>query len=222
MFGGKLYNDKIPKSVRKPLLSFTGNVCLLIKRELQADDDSLAGNCHANVARYCAKFPASKSSSGWILEDLADLVRKGIWTWAFHSVCLKSGKTLVDITENAFYDSKSESIFWLDERRKPDLIAGTNYNNIVVFENQRIADHIGDAAGQKLNAGEIYWTTRDLKEYRRISEHNGKYRLISKDYPNNIKEFEDTLNIKVVDGAINHADSSVVTPKNFRFDWSIS
>lgn len=222
MFGGKLYSKKIPTTVRKPLLLFTGNECLLIKREMQSGNDSLAGNCHANVARYCEKSPDRRSVSGWILEDNKELVSKGIWTWSFHSVCLRDGNELVDITNNPLYEGKSVSKFWLDEHRQPDLISGTNYNNIVVFESQLAAVAIGNAVGAQLKAGEIYWATRDLTEYRRVSEHNGKYRLISKDYPINIREFEETLNVKIVDGKLKAADSKAIAPKNIKFDWSVS
>ena len=121
MFGGKLYSEKIPKSVRAPLRDFCKDECLLVKRELASAADSLANNCHANVARYCDSFPGTKSVSGWLLQNQKQLLGQGIWVWSFHSVCLRNNNELVDITDSAYYTGKPFSTFWLDKTRTADL-----------------------------------------------------------------------------------------------------
>ena len=220
MLGGKLYSEKIPKSVRLPLQQFSGTECLLIKRDIKSNGDSLANNCHVNVARHCENFPGTKSVNGWLLQNANKLISSGIWVWSFHSVCLRDDGELVDITESSYYAGKPFSTFWPDASRTADLISGTNYNNIVVFENQAMADVVGEAARLPLNTGEIYWTTRDLREYRRLNEHSGKYKWLLEKYAENIKQFEESNNVKLVDGKIVPSNPNSDVPNDIRFDWS--
>ena len=146
----------------------------------------------------------------------------GIWVWSFHSVCLRNNNELVDITDSVYYAGESFSTFWPDKSRTADLVSGTNFNNIVVFENQSAAAALSTATEISLKSGEIYWTTRDLRQYRRLNQHSGRYKWLFDSYPDNVKQFEEITKLKVVAGQVVPDTSSRSRFPDLYFDWGIS
>ena len=101
---------------------------------------------------------------------------------------------------------------------------GIAYNTIVIFDNNRIADRFAEASGEdrKLSSGIVYWTTNSVKYFRGLDEHGGQYKLVTKEYPQNIELLEKEYDCKVNGGKLlpNDLNHSKARPEIF-FDFSI-
>ena len=170
------YTDKLTPQLNDLLKSFTGNECIMVRKI--KDKDSLkgkAGNCHINVRNYIDKFGGS-SVSGWLLNRIPNLIDRGMYVWSFHSVWLKPDGKLCDVTEDRHYIGRDKSIFIPDNKRIPDLIEGTSYNNFLVFTDNPFAEHYGRSIGTELSSYNLYWCDTVMTRLIDIDSHSGVYR----------------------------------------------
>ena len=225
MYDARLFTDKLPENITKSLKDFSGNECYLIKREV--DRKSLLSNknnCHNNVQRYVEKFGGERLN-GWLLYRNEQWINEmGIWVWHYHSVWITPKNKIVDVTDNNLYKKLPLSTFIPDTIRKVDLENGIAYNTIVIFDNNRIADRFADASGEdrKLFSGVVYWTTNSVKFFRGLDEHCGQYKLIRKEYPQNLEMLEEEYDCKANGGKLvpNDSNQSMI-PSEIFFDYSL-
>jgi hypothetical protein len=139
--------------------------------------------------------------------------------WHYHSVWITPKGKIVDVTDNDLYKKLPLSTFIPDTTRKVDLENGIAYNTIVIFDNNRVADRFAVASGEdrKLSAGVVYWTTNSVKYFRGLDEHSGQYKLIRKEYPQNIELLEKDYDCKSVGGRLvpNDPDDNMIPSEIF-------
>jgi hypothetical protein len=223
MFNSKIYNDKLPLKIQKPLKDFAGNDCLLIqKNHKEFGLSNRALNCHNNVNQYVSSF-GGKIISGWILNKNKQLNNAGLWSWTFHSVWLTDENELFDVTDEKHYINSKYVTFTPDSTRKIDFVEGISYNNIVIFDNERLATHYGNCIGAEISAGVVYWISSDMRRVKKMNEHCGQYRLLNEEYKNNQKLLHLNYGISIIDNKIVVTDSAndYVTADIF-FDFSLS
>jgi len=223
MFNSKIYSEKLPKSIRGSLQQFAGNDCLLVKKCI--DDYGLekrAGNCHNNVKGYVEAL-GGEMINGWLLNRNKRLMSVGLWVWSFHSVWLTDENELLDVTDDKHYKTNAFTTFIPDAIRKVDLEEGVNYNNIVIFENEAFAKHCGSRIGVDIKVGIVYWVSEDMLRMKELSEHSGQYRLVHKEYKNNISMLHQKYGIAIVDNKIVKTDSANDDlSADVLFDFSLS
>lgn len=225
MYDARLFTDKLPENITGALKDFSGNECYLIKREV--DRKSLLSNknnCHNNVQHYVEKFGGERLN-GWLLYRNEQWIDEmGMWVWHYHSAWITPKGKVVDVTDDILYRKLPLSTFIPDTKRKVDLENGVAYNTIVILDNYRIADRLAQASGEerKLSAGVVYWTNNNVKYFRGLDEHSGQYKLIRKEYPQNIELLEKEYDCKVSGGKLvpNDPNHSMFQPDIF-FDYSL-
>lgn len=221
------YTDKLPASLNATLKKFTGNDCVMVR--YIKDKNKLknkAGNCHVNVKAYVEKF-GGKSISGWILNRSPIYSDRGLYVWSFHSIWEKPDGKWLDVTEDKHYVGRDKSIFVPDSQRVPDLEEGISYNNFMVFTERNFAVHYGNSIGANLLVNNVYWTDSVMLRTMDTEQHNGAYRLIRPEYPNNIKMMCDEYELDIVNGRPvarpgSKYESSGNIPMKMLFDYSVS
>jgi len=221
------YAEKLPSSLNEILKKFTGNECVMV-RKVKAKD-SIYGkvrNCHLNVKSYVDKFGGS-SVTGWLLFRNIAHSDRGMYVWSFHSVWQKPDGKWLDVTEDKNYIGRDKSIFVSDSERLPDLVEGLSYNNFMVFTEPRFAVHYGKSIGFTLMINKVYWTDTVMLRTMDTEQHNGVYRLLSSDYPKNIKMLCDEYELEIVNGKPKPKSGSMLDgvsglPLKMIFDYSIS
>jgi hypothetical protein len=225
MYDARLFTDKLPEKITKALKEFSGNECYLIKREVDRKSFlSNKNNCHQNVQRYVEKFGGERLN-GWLLYRNEQWIDEmGLWVWHYHSVWITPKNKIVDVTDNDLYKKLPLSTFIPDTTRKVDLENGIAYNTIVIFDNIRAADKFAGASGEdrKLFSGVVYWTTNNVQFFRALDEHGGQYKLIRKEYPQNLEMLEKEYNCKASGGKLvpNDPNQSMI-PSEIFFDYSL-
>lgn len=218
-----IYTEKIPSSVRDAMKTFAQDDCYLVKRRKKGlTGKGVQGNCHFNVQNWVESIGGQRIA-GWLLYRNKSLVNKGIWIWIFHSVWKTPEGEVVDVTQDTTYSGSNFTTVWFDASRNIDMVNGTSYNNIVVFENSNIAESFGKNIGAHVEPGTTYWTNSTLKTIIPINDSNGKYKWIDDSFPNNIKQLESEYDCRVVDGKLvpNSSSNKMVSTKIF-FDYSIN
>jgi len=160
--------------------------------------------------------------NGWLLLRIRKFNEVGMYAWAFHSIWRTTDGELLDITDDKNYVGSEYSTFWYDAVRTVDLVEGINYNNVMTFGNDAIANHFSTAIGVKLASGVPFWTTQSMKHVRPLDMHSGQYRWITSNYPNNIARMEERYNVKVVNGKLTSNGLSDQLHTDAEFDFSIS
>jgi hypothetical protein len=217
-----LYTQKIPSNVREGMSKLTGDDCYLIKRRKKGlTGKGIQGNCHFNVQQWVDKIGGERIR-GWLLYRNRSLMNKGLWIWVFHSVWKTPEGEIVDVTQDSTYEGSDFTTVWFDKSRDIDLLEGTSYNNVVVFENFNSASSFSKNVGVEALVGEPYWTTNSMSNILKISDHSGKYKWLDESFPNNIKLLESEYNCKVIDGKLvpNEGSSNKISSKIF-FDYSV-
>ena len=221
------YADKLPDSLNTLLKTFAGNDCVMVRYVKGKDKPKArAGNCHLNV-KACIDSHGGKSISGWILKRNPMLTDRGLYVWSFHSVWEMPDGKWVDVTEDKSYTGRDKSIFVPDAVRLPNLIEGLSYNNFMVFTDSKFAAHYGNSIGVPLTTDKVYWTDTVMLRVMNTEEHDGIYRLIGPNYPNNIKLMCDEYEIDIVNGKpVPKAGSKFAAlgglPVKVLFDYSLS
>ena len=80
-----------------------------------------------------------------------------------------------------------KSIFVPDAVRLPNIAEGLSYNSFMVFTEPHFAAHYGNSIGVDLITNKIYWTDSAMLRVMDSDQHNGIYRWIGPDYPQNTK-----------------------------------
>lgn len=221
------YADKLPPSLNDELKKFTGNECVMVRYlKVKGKPIAKAGNCHLNVKSFVDSH-GGKAVSGWIFYRDPELINKGLYVWIFHSIWEMPDGKWVDVTEDKRYKGRDKSIFVPDAVRLPDMVAGLTYNNFMIFTEPKFAAEYGNYIGENLRTNEIYWTDPEMLRIRRTEQFNGIYRLISPDYPNNIKILCEEYEVDIVNGNLvpkpgsKYAEIGAFPAKIF-FDYSFS
>lgn len=221
------YADKLTPQLNELLKSFAGSECIMVRKIKEKDSmKGKAGNCHLNVKNYIDKFGGT-SISGWLLNRIPSFMDKGMYVWSFHSVWLKPDGNLLDVTDDKHYIGRDKSIFIPDTLRSPNLVEGTSYNNFLVFTGKAFAEHYGRSIGKEINSHTLYWCDTVMTRLIEINEHSGVYRLLSKDYPNNLQRMCDEYELEIVNGkpvpkAGSKYEGIGALPPTLVFDYSIS
>lgn len=221
------YSDKLPESLNQVLKSFTGCECIMVRKiKDKGMIKGKAGNCHLNVQALIDK-EGGTSVSGWLLTRVPQLIEKGLYIFAFHSVWQKPDGKLVDVTEDKNYVGRDKSIFVPDASRVPDLIEGTSYNNFAVFTNPAIANYFGKFVNKNIIANKLYWCDAGATRLLDIDEHSGVYRLVTANYTENYKKLCDEYEIDFVNRRpVFRPDSKYAAVENLPvrmfFDYGLS
>lgn len=191
----KRYVGSVPSNVSKTMGSFAGGVLASIDRisaELALDE----GRCHLNVENWVSEN-GGKIIRGWLLVRKNSFLSSGIWVWVFHSVWMDKKGNLIDITYHGENHDCEKSIVWLDIYRKPDLVKGLSYNNLMVIDNSAIAKRYSESVEIEIKAGDLYWATPDMMYFKPVKYHTGVYRLLGAAYAENEKIFEQVSGLKI-------------------------
>lgn len=189
----RLYTSKLPSSVQKAMLDFTGGECYLVRRRKRGKtSEGARGACHPNVQGWVDKVGGSRVA-GWLLVRNNSLIYNGLWHWTFHSVWKTPEGELVDVTRDPIYDGKDFSTFWFDSSRDVDFEEGTSYNDIVIFENSILATAYSEKYGVNATPGLVYWAHPSLTSIKDIAEHSGIYRWLFSHYPKNLEMMDKDL-----------------------------
>ena len=221
MYDSKIYNEKVPPFALSPMLEFTQSDCLLVqKRRRGATSKGKHGNCHANVQLWVDKI-GGECVSGWLLNRDNRYLNKGIWIWIFHSVWKTPENKLVDVTIDPIYQNSDFVTFWPDKERKAEWKIGKNYNNIVIFQNAETAKRNLSESVVSPNSGVIYWTTPNLQNLRTIEQHDGMYRHIKREFPENIKFMEEKYGLTLSEGQLISLNRKSSYSSELLFDTSL-
>lgn len=221
MHDSQVYNEKIPSFVLSPMLEFTQSDCLLVKKRRRgATSKGRIGNCHVNVQSWVDKI-GGECVSGWLLNRENRFIKKGTWIWSFHSVWLTPEKKLVDVTMDPTYQNNEFITFWPDKERKAEWKIGKNYNNIVIFQDADIAKRNLTESVVNPSSGVIYWVTPNLQNLRTIKQHDGIYRHIKKEFPDNIKFMEEKYGLTLSAGQLISLNRKVSYSSELLFDTSL-
>jgi len=216
------YNNKIPARVRSAMEEFTSNNCFLVRNKRDLPPYSrLAGNCHANVENHVDNFGGSRLS-GWLLQRTPELIRHGIWMWAFHSVWKSPEGVVFDVTDDELYKGAEYKTVWLDAHRDPNLVEGLNFNNVIVFEKSDAARSLSSDFRTQIDVGVLYWTTPKMDIILPINSHSGIYRWLNSQFPKNIELFEKTYDCRL-EGArfVPNSSGSNTISSRALFDYGI-
>jgi len=216
------YSDKIPKSIRTSMRAFTGSECALVDRHFASGSRSQQGNCFINVAKQVKKH-GGRSIYGWMLNRHSGLQSNGIWSWQFHAVWETPWQTWMDISKYYLYDDYNQkfTIFWGDKSRRADLIEGTAYNSVVAFE-KLPPPHYYETFSIQFKVGQLYWTAGDITNLRKLSQHSGIYRFLTKDYKKNIELLERKYGLKKDGRKLVSVTGASMIPTDVLFDFTIS
>lgn len=221
------YSDKLPPSLNDVLRKFAGNDCVMV-RYVKGKNKSKAkaGNCHLNV-KACIDKLGGKAISGWILNRDAARSERCMYVWSFHSVWEMPDGKWVDVTEDKHYKGRDKSIFVPDAHRLPDLAAGLSFNNFMVITEPKFAAYYGNHLGVDLIINKIYWTDTVMLRVLDEDQHNGVYRLIGPQYPDNLKMMRDEYECEIVNGKPvpklgSKYEARGRFPMKLLFDYSIS
>jgi len=223
------YADKLPPSLNTLLNDFSGGECVMVRKIKDKDKQNIkgrAGNCHINVKMFIEKH-GGESVSGWILNRVPKLLDRGMYVWSFHSVWQKPDGKLLDVTEDKYYIGRDKSIFLPDSKRKPDLVEGISYNNFLVLTDHAFAKHYGESIGKQILSNVVYWCDNTMLRLMSLEEHSGEYRLLSDEYPDNVKRMCDEYELDMVGGQPVPKPGSRYeklggVPTQMMFDYSIS
>jgi hypothetical protein len=190
MLDTRLYSSKLPKIVSNAMRNFTNEECVLVKKRQKgktSNNEEL--NCHANVSYWVNKI-GGEIQNGWLLTRNRDLIKKGVWVWNYHSVWKTPEHKLADVTESSDYATNHFTTVWLDNSRSVDLNKGIGYNNIIIFDNQKIVDLWNQHYEQNLEVGKLYWVSDCLRYFKNIEDHSGQYMWLREEYAENIKKLK--------------------------------
>ncbi len=216
-----LLYDKLPAVVNNGIKSLTGNNPLLVKQKLDTPNNKPL-NCHYNVANQIESFGGSLLN-GWLLTKKSSLVNKGIWRWTYHSVWLKTHEECYDITKDK-ENSRDYSTFVPDNNRKVNLKVGITYNDILIIENQELADAYNQTGiyDFEVKIGVAYWVLPDISRIRETKSFDGKYRLIRPEFPINSKMLEEQYDLKIINGKLVSNTGTQEVNSNMLFEFSLS
>ena len=190
-YTNKPYGAKLPPKVNVPMMSFTNGCCYAVKKlEQSLGLNQAEGNCHHNVLEHVAEF-GGEAVNGWLLAKDKTINKHGAWMWSFHSIWKTKEGLLVDVTFDTRYENADRTIFFEDKKRCVDWKEGISYNNIMLFDNLKFAEHYGQSIGEKLTTKQIYWADSQFKVVKKLNEHSGQYSWLSDEYPDNQEMFSD-------------------------------
>jgi hypothetical protein len=212
----KRYVGSVPVNVSKAMGRFAGGILASVDR-VASDHAMQKGSCHPNVEAWVADN-GGKAVTGWMLEKISQLTSAGIWVWTFHTVWMDKKGNLLDITDHGNFHDAEKTVFWIDVFRKPDLVEGFSYNNILAIDNSAFAQHYGESIGIEIKAGDIYWSTPDMLYLKPQNKHTGRYRLLGDKYAANEKLFEAASGAKVAGGKLVGTD---LISKELMLDYSL-
>jgi len=216
----KTYNFKLPIEIRGVINLFTNNECTLVKKDFQ-HSYSQKQNCHYNVQSFVDEN-GGDIIFGWQLQRKLKLIRAGIWLWSFHSVWQKNNNEYYDLTEDVI-SRKQYSTFIADSNRFFDYKNGQTYNDIVILEKNYDRKLFEPKCDFKIEAGKIYWTLNDFSRIKEVNDTNyedGICRIITSEYPKNIKLLFDKYQIKPEDGLIKKLYQAKLD-SNILFDFNM-
>jgi len=213
--------DKLPALVDKSIKSFTSNSPLLVKQKLDTPN-SKPLNCHYNVANQI-ELSGGILMNGWLLTKKNSLISRGIWRWTYHSVWLKTHEECYDITKDK-ENSRDYSTFIADTNRKINLKVGITYNDILIIENQELADAYNQTGiyDFEVKVGVVYWVLPDISRIRETKSFDGKYRLIRPEFPLNSKLLEEQYDLKILNGKLVSNTGTQEVNSNMLFEFSLS
>ena len=213
--------DKLPAVVNEGITSLTGNSPLLVKQKLDTPNNKPL-NCHYNVANQIESFGGTLLN-GWLLTKKSSLVNRGIWRWTYHSVWLKTHEECYDITKDK-ENSRDYSTFVPDKNRKINLKVGITYNDILIIENQELADAYNETGiyNFEVKVGVAYWVLPDMSRIRDTKSFDGKYRLIRPEFPHNSKMLEEHYDLKIINGKLVSNTGTQEVNSNMLFEYSLS
>ena len=213
--------DKLPTVVYNGIKSHTGNNPLLVKQKLDTPNKKPL-NCHINVEKQIEQFGGSLLN-GWLLTKKSSLINNGIWRWTYHSVWLKTHEECYDITKDN-HNSRDFSTFVPDNSRKINLKVGITYNDILIIENQELANQYNETGiyDFEVKTEVAYWVLPDLSRIRDTKSYDGKYRLIRPEYPLNSKMLEEQYDLKIINGKLVSNTGSQEVNSNMLFEFSLN
>lgn len=227
------YTDKLPFQLNEILKAFTGSECVMVrkikdndKRKIKNISASASGNCHLNVKAYIDKF-GGKAQCGWLLSRVPKLLEREMYVWNFHSAWLTPDNKLLDVTNDKYYIGRDKTIFVADTQRVADIVEGLSYNNFIVFTNSNVVRQYGDAVDLPLELYKQYWCDNTLRRFIPIDEHTGVYRLINKEYTNNLKKMCEEYEVDIINGRPipkpnSKYDVLGALPTQILFDYSLN
>jgi hypothetical protein len=220
--GIRKYSDKVPKPIRSAMKEFTKSECVLVDRHFASGSRSSQGNCFVNVARQVRKY-GGKSIHGWMLERKGELQSLGIWAWQFHAIWETPWQSWIDISKYYLYDDSSAKFttFWIDKERVSNLDEGTAYNSVIAFERLPPEDAYNDFS-IRFDVGTLYWTAGELTNLKKLSQHSGIYRFLTKDYPKNLEMLEKKYGLRKEGRNLVSVRGSESVSADMLFDFTIS
>jgi hypothetical protein len=219
---GTTYTEKLPRDVRQGMDKITQNDCYLIKRRINGvTGNGLELDCHKNVQDLVDKI-GGKRISGWLLVRQRQLVNQGVFLWIFHSIWQTPEGECVDVTKSDVYGDQPIATFWLDSERQADMELGAAYNSVVVFGSEKATALFSHNFSKNLDVGVPYWTENSVSHFCSLDEHDGIYRWLHGDYPNNRKLLEKRYNCRMQDNRLVPLDKSGKISAKIYFDFSVS
>lgn len=218
----KLYNDKIPATVRAAMRAFTQQDCYLVRRRKRgATSKGAQGNCHANVQAWVDKKGGTRIPC-WMLYRSRKLESSGLWIWIFHSLWRSPENEISDVTQHEAYADADYTTVWLDAKRDADLKEGISFNNVLCLATQQAADSLSNKIGYQIEVGKCYWATSSLSVVVPLEGHSGQYRWVTRDFPNNIRKLEEEYDCLVTEEGLRptSADIKQISAQVF-LDYSI-
>jgi len=177
MLNATVYTHKIPPKVRSAMCAFTGSDCLLVEHRQKGKTGSGKKlNCHRNVKHWVEKL-GGEQIYGWVLTRNRDLLNRGAYIWIFHSIWKTPENKLADVTMNPLYDNLDLITFWTDSNRSMNWNELISYNNVEVYENNAIAEHVSNIMKYSIAPGKVYWGNNGL--YMTLEEDDGTYKIVT-------------------------------------------
>lgn len=211
--------SKLPTSVNKAMQDFAKSECVLVRKISSQYNKPL--NCHLNVASQVKEF-GGKAVNGWLLNRNSKLIGRDMWNWSFHSIWETDSGDWFDITVDSKNMRDYSTFFSDNNNRTIDLVNGVSYNDIVLFNNESPNNVLKNGNSTYLKYGEVFWTANGMKIFKSLSESNGEYRFLRKEYPNNYKLLEQQYKIKLIDGCISTTDGSTHISPYVAMDFSVN
>ena len=219
---GTNYTNKLPKVISEAMKQVSSDDCYLIKRRIKGvTGTGVVLNCHQNVQDLVDRIGGERIG-GWLLMRKKELYRNGMYIWMFHSIWKTPEGEYVDVTQSDVYGNEKIATFWYDAKRNADLIEGTAHNHVIALENEKAVQHVAKATNTRLTLGTPYWTESSVRYFTQLDEHNGVYRMLNSDYPQNTKMLEEQYNCRSEGNRLvpNSKDDKVST--QIFFDFSLS
>jgi hypothetical protein len=189
---------KIHKNHLLALKELTDGEIYWVQRRLNGKTgEGQNGMCHLNVAYWVNKI-GGRRVDGWAYNERKMAVRNGIHLWFWHSVWETPEGKLVDVTMNDELEGRNKLTFIIDKERETDIEKGIGYNNVIIVENELIANKISSKSNFKVEKWVAYWTDESVENIEELNKMDGKYRWLD-GYENNVELLKQEYGIEFTD-----------------------